>query len=77
MTCPEAVFRYNKYMGGVDKNNQMRGYYSVRTKSNKSYKYIFWFLFDLAITNAFILYKFSPVAEKTMTLKEFRIELAK
>ena len=76
VTCPETVFLYNKYMGGVDRNDQMRGCNSVRI-NQVIYKYIFWFLFDLAITNAFILHKFSPAAEKTMTLKEFRIELAK
>ena len=65
---------YNKFMSGVDENNQLRGYYSVRTKSTKSYKYIFWFLFDVA---TFILYKLVPAVGKKLTLKEFRVELAK
>ena len=30
-----------KYMGGVDKGDQLRQYYYVRVKSRKSYKYIF------------------------------------
>lgn len=75
--CPEAVYVYNKFMGGVDKNDQLRGYYSVRTKSVKSYKYIFWFIFDLAVTNAFLLYQYSPAVGRILTLKEFRVELAK
>lgn len=44
-------------MGGVDHNDQLRGYYHVRLKCRKCYKYIFWFLFDVAITNSYILCK--------------------
>ena len=75
--CPEAVRLYNMFMAGVDKNDQLRGYYAVRTKSTKNYKYIFWFLFDVAIVNAFILYQRVPTVGKKLTLKEFRVELAK
>ena len=42
-------------MGGVDDNDQLRGYYHVRLKCRKLYKYIFWFLFDVAIVNSFIV----------------------
>ena len=55
--CPESIRLYNQYMSGVDENDQLRGYYAVTTKSTKCYKYIFWFLFDVAIINTFILYK--------------------
>jgi len=50
-------------MGEVDQNDQLRKYYGVRLKSQKNYKYIFWFMLDVAITNAFILLsKYSPVS---------------
>ena len=39
--CPLSVMQYNKYMGGVDHNNQVCGYYNVRLKCRKYYKYIF------------------------------------
>jgi hypothetical protein len=55
VAAPMSVVEYNKYMGGVDKNDQLRGYYHVRLKSRKYYKYIFWFMFEVAITNALIL----------------------
>ena len=58
--CPEAMRLYNRFMAGVDKSDQLRGYYAVRMKSTKNYKYIFWFLFDLAIVNAFILHSRVP-----------------
>ena len=47
---------YNKFMGGVDCNDQLRQYYEVRMKGRK-YKYLWWFLFDVAVTNAYILCK--------------------
>ena len=66
-------------MGGVDKGDQLRNYYRVRLKSRKNYKYIFWFLFDTAITNAYILYKYIPTTlEKRCTenYRSFRLSLA-
>ena len=73
--CPLAIKMYNVFIGGVDKHDQLCGYYSVRTKSRKSYKYLFWFLFDVAIVNSFILYGLSPTTGRK-TMKEFRVELA-
>ena len=34
--CPDAIKTYNKYMGGVDKNDQMREYYHVRLKAKNT-----------------------------------------
>ena len=77
--CPDSIILYNKYMGGVDRGDQLRGYYCCRTKSRKFYKYLFYFLFDVAITNAFILYKHfhSHPSKSLHTVKEFRLQLAK
>uniref|UniRef100_A0A1X7UCR2 PiggyBac transposable element-derived protein domain-containing protein n=1 Tax=Amphimedon queenslandica TaxID=400682 RepID=A0A1X7UCR2_AMPQE len=52
---PEAITQYNCYMGGVDRNEQLRQYYHVRLKCRKHYKYIFWMLFDITITNSYII----------------------
>ena len=76
--CPNSVSLYNKYMGGVDRNDQTRNYYHVRTKCRKSYKYFFWFLFDVAISNAYILSKYNKDAKaKYKDSKSFRVELGK
>ena len=76
VSCPKAIMDYNKYMGGVDRNDQLRQYYSIRMKGRKCYKYVWWFLVDLAITNAFILTKHD--SNMTLTsLKEFQVTLAK
>ena len=54
--CPESIILYNRFMGGVDHGDQLRGYYTCRTKSRKFYKYIYiiFFLLDVAITNVYI-----------------------
>ena len=74
--CPQSVVSYNKHMGGVDRSDQLRGYYHVRLKGRKCYKYIFWFLFDLVITNSYILCTKHTHLNITST-KQFRSDLAK
>ena len=39
--APMAIVSYNKWMGGVDRGDQIRQYYHLRLKSRKFYKYIF------------------------------------
>lgn len=76
VNCPQSVSLYNKYMGGVDHNDQLRGYYHVRLKCRKYYKYIFWFLFDVAVINSYILAThYTDLSIKDV--KAFRTELAK
>ena len=43
-----SMVDYNTFMGGVDRGDQVRGYYSCRTKCRKFYKYTFHFLLDVA-----------------------------
>ena len=75
--CPESIISYNKFMGGVDRGDQLRGYYSCRTKSRKFYKYIFTFLLDVAITNSFLLMKHYCPSCPFTNIKSFRLQLAK
>ena len=76
--CTDAVVLYNKNMGGVDLGDQLRQYYRVRTRCTKYYKYIFWFLFDVAITNSYILSLFAPTSMplSQQRLKAYRLKLA-
>uniref|UniRef100_A0A1X7TJJ1 PiggyBac transposable element-derived protein domain-containing protein n=1 Tax=Amphimedon queenslandica TaxID=400682 RepID=A0A1X7TJJ1_AMPQE len=69
--CPEAITQYNRYMGGVDCNDQLRQYYHVH---RKYHKYIFWMLFDITITNSFVLSSHVIPCSNT---KDFRTMLAK
>ena len=77
--CPESVVMYNQYMGGVDRGDQLRGYYHVRLKCVKNYKYIFWFLFEVAVTNAYILTHYTVATDtirSQQTFKAFWLKLA-
>ena len=82
--CPHAVMAYNQHMNGVDHADQLRATYSTARKSLKWWKYIFYFLFDICIVNAFILMKESvnhkltskTGREKCLTQKDFREKLA-
>ena len=73
--CP-FIMDYNTYMGGVDRGDQVRGYNSCRTNCRKFYKYIFHFLLDVAITNAFILQKRFYEDAPFSSIKEFQLKLA-
>ena len=75
--CPLAFDLYNKYMGGVDRNDQVRNYHTYNFKSRKFYKYIFFFLFHLSITNSFILTKQYSQTITVCNIKNFREKLAK
>ena len=79
--CPPSIVEYNRHMGGVDRSDQLRGYYKVRCKSRKFYRYIFWFLFDSCAVNTFILHKnFQPISNSTIhqitAIKTFTLRLA-
>ena len=78
LQCPSAIISYSKYMGGVDRGDQLRQYYHVRFKSHKLYKYVFWFLFDVSITNSYVLFHhYSPQTTRICDTKTFRLQLAK
>ena len=75
--CPAAMALYNRYMGGVDKNDQTQQYYNMRLKSCKFYCFIFWFLFEVAAANSHILHKHYSAVAKQQPLNEFQLKLAK
>ena len=77
VSCPKSVVSYNTYMSGVDRGDQLRQYYHIRYKSRKNYKYIFWFLFDVSVTNSYILYCNSGTQNRLKTTKDFWLELAR
>jgi len=41
-------------MGGVDLNDQLRSYYPSGRSGKKWWRFIFWYLLDVSICNAFI-----------------------
>ena len=55
--CPKILKLYTQNMNGVDRADQLRSTYSICRKAAKWWKYLFWFMVDVAICNAFILMK--------------------
>ncbi|XP_048753373.2 piggyBac transposable element-derived protein 3-like [Ostrea edulis] len=55
--CPKAVKLYNQYMNDVDHTDQLRSAYNTVRKALKWLKYLFFFLFDVAIVNSYLLMK--------------------
>lgn len=71
-----VVNSYNKNMGGVDLQDQMRGYYAIGNKSRKWWRYLLWFCVDVSVVNAFILER-KAMNHRSRTQLDFRVELAK
>ena len=46
---------YTANMGGVDRADQFRSYCTIVRQSRKRYRYIFWFPFNVAACNRYIL----------------------
>ena len=67
ITKPEIIHDYNKFMGAVDRCDQMVAYSCFRRRTMRWWKKKFFHLFFL-ILNAYILYKqraWSPVLQRT------------
>ena len=47
IACPELVSSYNKYMGGGDKNDQMKSYYTIPVAGKKWWSRVFFDLIDI------------------------------
>ena len=63
-------------MGGVDRGDQYMQYYRGHVKSRKSYKHLFWYVFDVCVLNAFILSRYSPTIQPISSYLSFRKQLA-
>ena len=76
--CPEIITIYNKHMGGVDLFNSHIGRHKIKMRSKKWYFRLFYHLVDVAIVNAWLLYKRVCLEKniKPVNQKSFRIEVA-
>lgn len=79
--CPKIIREYNAHMGGVDLMDSFLGRYRIKIKSRKWYIRIFFHLLDLAVINAWIIYKKNLIAKNVpkkdiLNLGTFRNELA-
>ncbi len=54
---PKVIDEYNKYMGGVDKFDQMIKYYPLKRKTNRWTQKFTVHVLELLLHNAYVLYK--------------------
>lgn len=69
---PVAVIGYNKYMSGIDRQDQMMAYYPCNRKSIRWYKKLFVHVLQMSVINAYFLYN---KYIQSGSLYDFRIEL--
>ena len=77
---PSAIQHYTAHMGGVDLADQLRSYYKVGRPSKKWWRYVIWFLLDVTMVNAWIIYSASthvPPARRGYDQLNFRSDVAK
>jgi len=72
---PTCVLEYNRGMGGVDKQDQSLACFPLMRKCTKGYKKIFFYMFDVAIYNAYVLYSKLPTSQK-QSIVNFRLNIA-
>ena len=74
LPLPSAVSQYNKFMGGVDKSDQLIGYHRVVRQTKKYWKTIMYHLLEICITNAAIICKWRSMenGSKPHTMGHFR-----
>lgn len=72
---PQCVLDYIKKMGGVDKVDMMDSFVGCTRKTLKWYKKLFFHFVDLAVHNAFIVYKVKN--DSSLTYQKFRKNLVR
>lgn len=74
---PVEVGEYNKYMGGIDRKDQMVAYYSSPHKTIRWYKKVFFHMLDICVWNAFYVFKKYFKNDVKYSFLTFREELIK
>ena len=83
---PYAVHRYNQFMNGVDRSDQMLACHNVIRKCRRWWKVLFFHLIDIAVVNGFILFQQhrscnpdDPALQRrsTYSIVDFREELVR
>lgn len=73
--CPLVISEYNQHMGGVDLMDGLIGRYRIRMKTSKWTNRLFYHLIDMAMVNAYLLYRRVKVDDK-IDLPTFRSSIA-
>ena len=76
---PSAIQHYNAHMGSVGLADQLRSYYKIGRPSKKWWRYVFGFLLDVTMVNAWIIYSASthvPPSRQGYDQLNFRSDVA-
>lgn len=74
---PEVVVNYDKYMGGVDRADQMISYSTFHFRTLKWWKRVIFHVLSLAVLNAYLLYKSCTQDRVPMLHRQFRRKLVR
>ena len=76
ISCPSVILSYNAHMGGIDKSDMLVSLYKTPMKSKRWYLRLFAYCIDVALVNAWLLYRrdCGSLKEKWMPLKQFRLD---
>ena len=72
---PEIVVNYDKYMGGVDRSDQMVSYATFNARTLKWWKRVIFHVISLTVLNAYILYKTTTNDRVKLLHRQFRKKL--
>ena len=74
--CPPCLPDYQQYMRGVDRGDQLIGYYNIGRRSRKWWKRVFSYLVEVAALNAYVLEKHTRIGTNKRDYLAFRLALA-
>lgn len=78
MDCPNIIREYNAHMGGVNLMDGLLGRYHIHMRTTKWSNQIFYHLLDMAMVNAYLLYRHIHLGDEYVgkfELPEFRLEV--
>ena len=78
VTCPPVLPDYQAYMRGVDRGDQLIGYYNLGRRSRKWWRGAFSYISEVAALNSYIIHKdgMPPSEQKKYDYLDFRYALA-
>ena len=74
--CPPCLPDYQAYMRGVDRGDQLVGYYNLGRRSKKWWKRVLYYIIEVAALNAYVLDKHAHTGRDSRDYLAFRIALA-
>ena len=74
--APPLLPDYQAYMRGVDRGDQLIGYYNIGRRSKKWWRRVFAYLVEVAALNAFVLFQYTHTPSSRKDYLQFRLRLA-